>query len=1495
MARSRNASGEEVREEERKKDKERRARSRNASGEEVRKEERKKNKERMARSRNANLHSLIEQDTSFESICTVCMEFKSAQSTSNIDSLPLSAVRKYCVRTRTTMELDGTFSICNMCEGSIKRKQIPPKSERDLFQMCNFPNKFLSQVEKTIRNPNVQLNKVEQFILKLTIPFIRVAHCERGTQMKVRGNLILISADVASSLEKILPLPQNIVPIRFRRKLTYSGHYIAEYIDRRKVELYFNWFKKHNPLFKDVSLDDELLEKFEEDLKEEADTICELSQSGQEKMDTQQDDDDHLDSDNLEDEIDAMQPDWENPKADAENESSEDPADIAIWQQHCTVMSDKYATPSDSPTEANKLANLIVHLEQEGALPREVPDEIELDHMTDEIGEFFNQVQVQVQDQVVDDDDMLEVDQPDNDSSESDDEAIEESVIKESATRHRRRALDHLATISVAPGEQGEFQNWKGDVFLEEKSFPHLFPYGCGGYLSSCLSSKKNMGFAVYCRNRLRSVDPKFRNDQIYIFFLLLVKELVELKNCQSTYLRQARNTPGLSKQHITDMRYHNLQRYNRSFSVFKKMRGTSSFFEAAKTNLMATIRQKGAPTLFITLSSAEYQWESLIKAVYETVNRAPFTDEIKEGLTTAEKRKLITDNVCQTTVHFQKRIERVIREFMKPGFFEQSSSTSIDSGRENGGGETGEMEYQDEDREEDEEESEDAPSYFYRIEFQARGAPHVHLLAWCKDSSLKSYPNLHNADDIPQRLLQIAEYHDRMIKVNINDEVDDVLKLNLERFQVHNCTFTCAKKRKNVTVQAGEGWGADISAPDNATALVAVPICRFGFPRNPMDETVALLGFKEDDDEEFVKQAKKDYLQIRKFLLRQTFVPKGEKRDEQTHFIALQDLEFEDFLRKVGMFKGINSGSEEEQMSKARERYHTALRAGIKGQLTVFPKRDTKSLFVNGFNPKLMQLQSANHDIQYCADPYAVAQYVSGYLTKNESGMSALLKKVDEEFKSLPEIEKIKKFAAVLDKHREVSIQECIYRLLGLPMAKFSVKVKYLSASAPNHRDGLLRRNLEDLKDEESIFYPSIHQYYERRPDAWTEGRVKVDGAGMCLADWVSQYDHFATGKATKGGIFFEGDAGGWFRRRRQRAVLRYFLRQDDEAELSRGLCILFLPFKNEVAEIHEKDPTDLLAKHGDVINANRSRFETNNLVSEMIERLEKQREKGDQETDDEEEDDTELETTERYQIEEHQQEYDKSQAIASLPKEDESRGMSILDLRKLITSLNPQQRQIFDEIMERINEEGYDSRPFYIYLAGEAGTGKSYVIMSVMAAVKHLTAKSGQDLDKPSTLVLAPSATAAFLVNGKTIESGLQFTMGRHGGYTQGSADKMTKLAFEYEDLALCILEEVSMIGSNKFAVINYRMQHIALGPKRNEFMGGTSILAVGDFRQVKRYHINVCAIASNEFLIIFSFSFPPSRMSTSMKTRASMGGPPLLQIYGESTLTSTISTKR
>merc|ERR1712243_397107 len=133
--------------------------------------------------------------------------------------------------------------------------------------------------------------------------------------------------------------------------------------------------------------------------------------------------------------------------------------------------------------------------------------------------------------------------------------------------------------------------------------------------------------------------------------------------------------------------------------------------------------------------------------------------------------------------------------------------------------------------------------------------------------------------------------------------------------------------------------------------------------------------------------------------------------------------------------------------------------------------------------NIQIMKLQKSNHDMQICFDQYSCAQYICGYLTKNEAGISKLLKSVNDDTSNLPQIEKINALASVLDKHREVSVQEAVYRLLSLPMTKSSVKVKYISTIHPHHRDGLLKGNIESLDANESIFHTSIHQYYEKRP----------------------------------------------------------------------------------------------------------------------------------------------------------------------------------------------------------------------------------------------------------------------------------------------------------------------------------------------------------------------------------------------------------------------------
>ena len=72
----------------------------------------------------------------------------------------------------------------------------------------------------------------------------------------------------------------------------------------------------------------------------------------------------------------------------------------------------------------------------------------------------------------------------------------------------------------------------------------------------------------------------------------------------------------------------------------------------------MATLRQKGSPSLFLTLSAAEFHWDELFHQVLETIlNREISTEELeKMDFSRTERNKIISDNVVQTTIYFEKK-----------------------------------------------------------------------------------------------------------------------------------------------------------------------------------------------------------------------------------------------------------------------------------------------------------------------------------------------------------------------------------------------------------------------------------------------------------------------------------------------------------------------------------------------------------------------------------------------------------------------------------------------------------------------------------------------------------------------------------------------------------------------------------------------------------------------------------------------------------------------
>ena len=111
-----------------------------------------------------------------------------------------------------------------------------------------------------------------------------------------------------------------------------------------------------------------------------------------------------------------------------------------------------------------------------------------------------------------------------------------------------------------------------------------------------------------------------------------------------------------------------------------------------------------------------------------------------------------------------------------------------------------------------------------------------------------------------------------------------------------------------------------------------------------------------------------------------------------------------------------------------------------------------------------------------------------------------------------------------------------------------------------------------------------------------------------------------------------------------------------------------------------------------------------------------------------------------------------------------------------------------------------------------------------------------------KPPVVVMAPTANAAFLIGGKTIDSILGFLL--HDGiqYTQTSPGEMAMMKYQFEDVCTIFCDEISMVGSRKLLKINYRLQDLVDESRSKEYMGGISFVATGNICLVLVIYVNI-----------------------------------------------------
>ena len=161
-----------------------------------------------------------------------------------------------------------------------------------------------------------------------------------------------------------------------------------------------------------------------------------------------------------------------------------------------------------------------------------------------------------------------------------------------------------------------------------------------------------------------------------------------------------------------------------------------------------------------------------------------------------------------------------------------------------------------------------------------------------------------------------------------------------------------------------------------------------------------------------------------------------------------------------------------------------------------------------------------------------------------------------------------------------------------------------------------------------------------------------------------------------------------------------------------------------------------DLLHDNKDSIEELRGQYEKHvNLVGliQEIEKLQEDRvepnEEPENEADEDEDLDYTLETTSEENIEKFIQSM-KSSAKKTLEKNADPDVPSRSSLQEKAILLNSQQRLLFDYICERMVDVIEESSQFSLYLGGEAGCGKTFLV--------KLLKQSGDKLEKPKVWVL-------------------------------------------------------------------------------------------------------------------------------------------------------------
>jgi len=280
------------------------------------------------------------------------------------------------------------------------------------------------------------------------------------------------------------------------------------------------------------------------------------------------------------------------------------------------------------------------------------------------------------------------------------------------------------------------------DPLLDVTSFVELFPTGKFGMN---MKRTRKVTASAFVKSRLCLSDSRFRRNKAYLFSELSRHDQRSITAGIYSVTNQRKFSPLTAGQLKFEVEKNDPNLEARLVTMFSKFRGLHEYWMHQKSNLNAMISKFGPATFFLTLGPAEYSWNDMKKYLLH-VNGSDFE----------EKRQawMCVNDPVSVAVHSRRRFENFLNEVLL-------KSNSV----------LGTIEH-----------------YYARVEYQLRGAPHIHMLIWVEEA-----PVLGENDES-----EIASFIDKYVTCAIPDKlIDPELHELVLKFQFHKCTKRCLKRSK--------------------------------------------------------------------------------------------------------------------------------------------------------------------------------------------------------------------------------------------------------------------------------------------------------------------------------------------------------------------------------------------------------------------------------------------------------------------------------------------------------------------------------------------------------------------------------------------------------------------------------------------------------------------------------------------------------------------------